>query len=388
MFDEGLNANFAEHVLQKTPYFDVHPPLAQMLFALVAGSHQSPEKQLYTIGDSFQTFPYIRARALNVLLGALLAPIILLIAYLLFENRLYALFSAFLVVFDNALIVYSRSMLPDTHLLLFGALGALFFLLSVKNGAIFYLLLAGVFLGAALSVKWIGLGFLAPALLYLLIKKRPFSIAALVFIAAIVYIAVFHIYFGFFDGKEFADKDFASYRYPTGERILDTVKFLPGHTIAMFKTNFTLKEHPYASHPVWWPLGKSMGFWTGEQGRIVLVPNLLSWWLTYLSVLVATVLICMRKHTFIEQNEKKLFAFLVFSYFILYLPFFGISRSLFVYHYFSALLAGYMLMPPVLRAAVSMLKPEANTKRALTWFAVLIVISWLVAAPLTYGFPI
>lgn len=381
VFDEGLNATYATSIVHREPYFDVHPPFAHMLFALAVGPHEKLQNPLHEVGGSFGAFPYVRVRALNVFLGSLLAPIIFWISMFLFKNRAYALLSGFFMAFDNALIVYSRAILPDTILLLFGFLGALLFLMSLKRGFVF-LIFAGAFFGAAASVKWIGLGFLAPALLYLLLKRRGFAIAVLLLAALFVYIAVFHIFFARFGGADFPERFETSYRYPDGASIVESALFLPKHTKTMFSANFRIPKHPYAASPAIWPFGqKFVWFWNSDGARIGLVPNLFLWWLVYLAVLLLSTLALMK-----YGSQTSILLLLLFAFGVMYLPFFIISRPLFVYHYFSALVVGYILLPQAIKEGASILAPRVSFEKAALWIALVAVASWALVSTATYGF--
>ncbi len=383
VFDEGLYADFATKFLHHEPYFDVHPPLAGMLFAAAAWPHVKPTRTLHDIGSSFETFPYVRTRALNVLFGALLAPIVFFISYLLFGARWWAALSGLLVAFDNALIVYSRAILPETPLLFFGFLGVLLFIASCKRRSWFLLVASAVLFGAAISIKWIGLGFPVPVLVYLFFKKRFFAIAAMSVTVLFVYIFVFHIFFMRVGSTPFSGKLVSEYRYSNGANIVETTRFLARHTVVMYRANFTIPAHLAASYPLLWPFGqKPVGFWAVGTDRIVLTPNLFGWWFVYLSVLVSALLYFLKK----DFVHRRRVGYLLLAYSALYFPFFALWRPFFLYHYFSAVVFGYLMVPVAFSYILSIIAPRYSYQKAAAIAAALIIFSWALVSPLTYGF--
>src|SRR3989338_6959313 len=94
-----------------------------------------------------------------------------------------------------------------------------------------------------------------------------------------------------------------------------------------------------------------------------------------------------------KERLSRLKTFLVLSYLGNYLPFFFISRKMFLYHYFPALLFSFLLVPiafstiwPYLERKIPNLLQE-NGERIL-FFSVLAIsaIMFLSISPMTYGF--
>ncbi|KAK7687882.1 hypothetical protein QCA50_009101 [Cerrena zonata] len=125
VFDEVHFGKFASYYLRREYYFDVHPPLAKMLFGLAGwfvgyDGHFDFEN----IGDSYTEnhVPYVGLRALPAILGSLTVPIVYAIMKETGHSTIIAAFSALLILFDNAHIAQSRLILLDATLIFFMSL--------------------------------------------------------------------------------------------------------------------------------------------------------------------------------------------------------------------------------------------------------------------------
>ncbi|KAF9530402.1 glycosyltransferase family 39 protein [Crepidotus variabilis] len=125
VFDEVHFGKFASHYISREYYFDVHPPLAKLLFGL-AGWFVGfdGEFKFENIGDSYTTnhVPYVGMRALPAILGSLTIPIVYAIMKESGYSTVIAAFSAAIVLFDNAHIAQSRLILLDATLIFFMSL--------------------------------------------------------------------------------------------------------------------------------------------------------------------------------------------------------------------------------------------------------------------------
>lgn len=165
VFDEVYFVRFAHHYLTQTAFFDNHPPLGKYLIAFGIWLGQSLVTELHfqiSLTDLTRfTFIY---RWLNALFGSFIPLIIAGIAYQLTKSRSYTLIASFLVAADGLLLVESRYGLINIYLITFGLLGQWLFLIAIDRekgrDRSICLILAGFFFGAAITVKWNGLGFL------------------------------------------------------------------------------------------------------------------------------------------------------------------------------------------------------------------------------------
>ncbi|KAJ3222116.1 hypothetical protein HK099_002695 [Clydaea vesicula] len=108
---------FASYYLERTYYFDVHPPLGKLLLAAGYDGHFHFDK----IGDKYleNNVPYVGLRLWPAFCGASVVPICFLTMKEMGFSFPGALFGAALLLFDNALITQSRLILLDSMLLLF-----------------------------------------------------------------------------------------------------------------------------------------------------------------------------------------------------------------------------------------------------------------------------
>src|SRR3989344_2177778 len=128
VFDEAHYANFAIRTLNGERYIDVHPPLGRIIFAFLAKTFKSEgDFNEIKYGSDYGNFPFKALRMATIIAGSLLCGIIFLIARKIYSELSLAVLAALLVIFDGFLIIYSRFILPDTYLLVFGFLGILFF---------------------------------------------------------------------------------------------------------------------------------------------------------------------------------------------------------------------------------------------------------------------
>ncbi|HEY9847639.1 MAG TPA: phospholipid carrier-dependent glycosyltransferase [Candidatus Caenarcaniphilales bacterium] len=148
VFDEVYFAKFAHNYLRHTPFFDAHPPLGKYLIA---------------VGIWLKGFNPIGYRWMNALTGSFLPLVVAGIAYQLSYRKSYALIAGLFTAVDGLLLVESRYALINVYLLLFGLLGQWFFLRALAlrgRQRWLWLTLTGMSLGAAIAVKWNSLGFL------------------------------------------------------------------------------------------------------------------------------------------------------------------------------------------------------------------------------------
>ncbi|KAH9847565.1 glycosyltransferase family 39 protein [Lenzites betulinus] len=122
VFDEVHFGKFASYYIQRQYYFDVHPPLAKLLFGL-AGWFVGYDGTFgfENIGDSYTEahVPYVGMRALPAILGSLTVPVVYGIMKESGFSTIAAVFSACIVLFDNAHIAQDRLILLDAALIFF-----------------------------------------------------------------------------------------------------------------------------------------------------------------------------------------------------------------------------------------------------------------------------
>ena len=461
VFDEAHYANFAIRTLNGERYIDVHPPLGRIIFAFLAKIFKSEgDFNEIKYGSDYGNFPFKALRMATIIAGSLLCGIIFLIARKIYSELSLAVLAALLVIFDGFLIIYSRFILPDTYLLVFGFLGILFFLSALgskKKSALFFIFIAGLFFGFAGLIKWSGFGFLGAAIFFSACRilnreidrsqvflgtlaerglaraeeifsrklsvvpktsdesrfrgfqhrKEFFKILALLFFAIATYILIFTAFS--FTGQ--GDHSYFSF-------IAQAKKMTEGH--------LKLQDHVLASRPYLWPfMQMAFPFWHSEGITISLSPNLVGWVSVVLSIILGFFIfitvnyetlsrrtfwraqhkillnfclmlapsrcaslskICaigkFRNSKFITENDKFIWL-LIGGYFINYLPYFFIPRTLYIYLYMPSLIFGYLLIPRI----ISFLEKTGYAKSRVIFntFSVFVVFSYALFIPFIYG---
>ncbi|KAI9855091.1 MAG: hypothetical protein M1824_006299 [Vezdaea acicularis] len=166
VFDEVHFGKFASYYLQRTYFFDVHPPFGKLLFALMGWFVGYDGHFLFeNIGDSYieNKVPYVAFRALPALMGALTVPTVFLIMWESGYSLPAAIVAAGLVLFDNAHIGQTRLILLDATLVFAMSLSILCYIRFYKLrhepfGRKWWkwLLLTGIAMSCVISTKYVG----------------------------------------------------------------------------------------------------------------------------------------------------------------------------------------------------------------------------------------
>ncbi|PCH44324.1 glycosyltransferase family 39 protein [Wolfiporia cocos MD-104 SS10] len=125
VFDEVHFGKFASYYIKRQYYFDVHPPLAKMLFGLAGWFVGYDGHFLFdNIGDSYTEnhVPYVGMRALPAFLSSMTVPIVYGIMKECGYSTIVAAFSAIIVLLDNAHVAQGRLILLDATLIFFMAM--------------------------------------------------------------------------------------------------------------------------------------------------------------------------------------------------------------------------------------------------------------------------
>jgi dolichyl-phosphate-mannose-protein mannosyltransferase len=166
VFDEVHFGKFASYYLQRTYFFDVHPPFGKLLFAMMGWFVGYDGHFLFdNIGDSYieNKVPYVAFRALPAFLGSLTVSNVFLIMWESKYSLPACVVAAGLVLFDNAHIGQTRLILLDATLVYAMSLSVLCYVRFYKLRHLPFtrkwwkwLLLTGVALSCTISVKYVG----------------------------------------------------------------------------------------------------------------------------------------------------------------------------------------------------------------------------------------
>ncbi|KAK4946153.1 Dolichyl-phosphate-mannose--protein mannosyltransferase 4 [Elasticomyces elasticus] len=166
VFDEVHFGKFASYYLQRTYFFDVHPPFGKLLFAFVGWLVGYDGHFLFdNIGDSYidNHVPYLAFRSLPALLGALTVVVVYLIMWESGYSLPACVLAAGLVLFDNSHVGQTRLILLDATLVFFMALSIYSYVKFYKQrheafGRKWwkYLLVTGFCMSCVISTKYVG----------------------------------------------------------------------------------------------------------------------------------------------------------------------------------------------------------------------------------------
>ncbi len=375
VFDEVYFPRYALAYLRHEYYFDLHPPLGKLIyFATAWAAGLDPGFSFATNHLPFPDASYLVLRIPPRVAGTLLPLVLVGIALEIGLSRFAAFTVGFLAALDNALLVMSRFALLDPFLLLFG-FGAIFCYLHGRERGWPWFAAAGLLGALALSIKWTGLSFIALILLaeFLRWVRAPRAagavrIAAAVLVVAVVYVADFaaHFALAYKSGPDDAmmSREFqatlvgnSNAADPTLVRPGFVARFVELNQRMFENTRKTFGPHQYASRWYDWPfMMRSVDFWAehkdGRIAHVYFLGNPVVWWSAGYGVLFLLVnfppkvfaWITRQRRAGIDRTELTI----VTAYLANMLPFVGIARIMFSYHYLPALCValvglGYLL---------------------------------------------
>lgn len=375
VFDEVHFGKFISGYYTHEYYFDIHPPLGKLVIAGFAKIFNfKPEFSFTQIGDKFPDNKYLALRFLPSLAGTLLPVVIFLLALQLKFKPQGAFVAGLLVAIENALLVQTHYILMDGFLLLFGFLALLFYFRRK-------FLWMAIFGGLAISIKWTGLTFLAlPFLIeiFYLFKEKNFrEILKLpiyfLLIPLVLYFSVFIIHFSLLTKPGPGD----AFMKPTFHQDNVVTKFFQLNT-EMYRSNQRLTAtHPYGSQWYSWPLmTRPIFYWVSENSRIYLLGNPIIWWSSTVAVLLSLMYVI----------RDKIIRILLGGYFLNLLPFIGIKRVMFLYHYLTGLVFAILILVYLIEKQDG--STWLTTRKIFIGLAIASAVAFIYFAPLTYGLPL
>lgn len=409
-FDEVIYANYTLHLLDHIPFMDIHPPLVRIIFAEIARLSLPFETKWIpiTFGQPFGDFPYVALRTFIAVFGSLLPLLVYTIGRLLNYRPRTSLLIGLFIATDNALIIYSRVLLPDTLLLCFNFLALLLALASVraqsKKTRYLYAGSAALAIGLALSIKWTALATLAVLILLYTCYRHKIIPILTILVALTVYVAIFVFGLSHYFPEGGRTDNFKSDRahpwlativFPNMEHPIRALHYLP----ELHKYMLNANSDPYVVNgalqslgPQSWAIAKSaMIFWPMKSAdqQIVLTGNTVLWVTSFFVFLFEFCWISLRfiraRTISIEKDELILLA----GYIMNYLPFFFIHRPMYTYHYFTAFVFLILLLPKVTPRIVECLGKVVNDQLFAKVFVATIVFLFFVNVvlllPITYG---
>lgn len=401
VFDEVHWGRYLSSYFTGNYYFDVHPPLGKLIYAGWAYLWGFTPAFIFELSAPYNGAWALILRGLPAFIGAMLPLIVYAFALDLGYRRKMAALAGFLIAIDGALIGISRLILLDPFLLLFGFAALWSYRRGSKTGAAWGLFIPGALAGLAFSIKWTGLSFLGLITLLEIARLwglgwafRPISmikvIVALGVVPALIYTLPFWIHFALLThsgpGDDFMTPAFqatlAGSHYALDRETLPSLnfweKFLEINQ-EMFRANARMTTgHPYSSAWYTWPfMLRPIFMWQGGPlERISLIGNPFIWWgstIAVLTIFQATLWLRLR---FLGTTGR----ILMLGWLMNFLPFMGIGRVMFIYHYLSALVFAILLL-------VYLADRLPASRRFTLGIGILGIGGFGYFAPWVYGFP-
>jgi len=330
VFDETYFVEQARQYLSGVDFMDPHPPFAKWVIA----------SGIAIFGD--EPFGW---RVMNAFVGTTLIGLMYLLGRELFRQRFAAFVAAFCVTFDGLLLVDSRIAVIDIHYITW-AVGAYILTLRLVADHDFRNIRRLLTIGAVLGIS-VGAKLYIPFFSFLLVlatiswlgwqearRRRIQPVRFLLLPINIVGWTAFAFYTLTFAGDYF----WGWWHSP-----VDLVRYIfidvPGYQAAVADAT-----HPYSSQWYTWPLQLKpiWYFWrdaSQEQGTVVGIwglGNPILWWASVPALLLALF------HTF--KYRSFVSGFIVAGWLLHILPWVGIERTLFLYHYLPSLLFGFLAL--------------------------------------------
>lgn len=354
-FDEVYHARTAyEYIHLLDPYENTHPPLGKLLISL---------------GILIFGMTPFGWRFAGTLCGIIMLPVMYVFAKKMFSSTKAALFAILLTALDFMHFTQTRIATIDVFVTLFIIISYYFMYLYVCQS--FYdtplkktllpLGLSGLFFGFAAASKWTGIyaGAGLCVIFFISISKRIyeyvkitslksasaedkkkvcvlkkntaltllFCIAAFVIVPVMIYCA-----------------SYIPYLKAPG---MQGIKSIIENQKSMFDYHSTLKAtHPYSSFWYQWPfISRPVWYYTNSLGggmrqSIAALGNPLIWWAGFAAIIFACFKCFKKDEISLSQSgsaaalTKKNALFITIAFLAEYIPWIGVTRCVFLYHYF------------------------------------------------------
>lgn len=380
--------------------FDVHPPHGKLMLTLGAwlGGYDGTQS-FASIGVPYGQTPVFWLRLIPALCGIAIPMLFFLFLRGVGGSPAIAWIGGFLLAFDNALILETRTLLFD-GVLVASSLGALVCLLWIDRAKTslrswMWTVACGALAGLAVGTKFTGMSM--PALIGIwlvhrwwkegqggvrgLVVRRAMVIAV---VGGAIYVGGWAIHFAVLTQPGPAD----AFHPTTGRFVEDLV--VAHRTMIAANVNM-VATHPDASLPLTWPIMKvTPYFWSGENAVEYLVGNPVVWWgstFLLIAIVVNTGLARVTHLTLAPRPESSQLWWLLTAYGIAYLPFFRVTRILFLYHYFTPMIFALGIVLIWLDEAGWTRPPGAGQRASYYGVMAAAVAGFVLMSPLTYGFP-
>lgn len=411
VFDEVYFGNFSNFYIKSQFYYDIHPPLAKIIMAVIANmSEYDGSINFNNVGPGGYPIPdYVQLRITPALFSALCYPLIYMSMRFMHFGKVSSLCATVLAMADNSMATEGRHILSDGLLHFFCCLHVvvLSYTMTLKRRGrrfVIWHVLTGLTLGFACSCKNTAWGLMAfDAFVYIVALWNLTNISVLDFIGdvliygstllaicLIVYFAIFSLHFVLLPyagpGIGYLYQEMKDQLIPNNiaaaglwaRRLRGPGLYMRSLmlTLRMHRGNMGIKNfHDSQSFPKHWPwLGNIMVYFWGRNGcEIRCWGNAFSYYLALFGVIAC--LFCFGKKNFINAAK------IVVGYAVSYFPFYLIPRTLYLYHYIIPLIFGCMAFG----AFIEMVVPRRWRGIVMIIVCALAIFGYWLWAPYVYG---
>lgn len=388
VFDEVHFGGFVNRYRLREYFFDIHPPLGKLIFALWAEILGLDANFVWDpIGKDFPDVRYALLRIPAAFASSLLPILGFMTAWELKLSKYCCYVVASALMFDTAILVSTRYVLVDAFLYFFIALAFYSWVRFYRTASFaekhcgscmsarqprFWCLITGLSMGLAASVKWTGLGVVGAVglghlswFVYGLVRysgyaRHRFSSGVVMLaVAAFVYYVFWILHFKMCSKSgpgniwhQYGPEGFAFLSTLTGSGVPLPYGFkTPSmwqnirkiHEIMLSANAGLPSQHGWSSMWYFWPFSvQGVLYWvrygSGWRQMIYLVGNPSVWWS---SAILTFCFMNVLLYELVRWNCKStLFRWgllLLFAYLINWVPYAKISRVCFLYHYIPSL---------------------------------------------------
>lgn len=439
-WDENYHIASAQKYIDGVFFFEPHPPLGKMLIAL-GEVIINPNKNLdrssfldtdYVKGEMLPAgFKFYGFRFASTFLGALSVVLFFLLLYSLVNNYYYAFLFSFLYLFDNAILVHSRSAMLEGIQFFFIIVTLLYFANLIRKKESYkprdYFILS-IFIGLATMVKVNSLILVLLAVFLFFIEHfkdilslkifnfnliKETLLKVFVFLSGIFLVAflVFYVHFNI------TRKVVANRYYEITSRevkyIIDKQKFLNPFNNLKLMAEYVKFMHKYekgvpkydptkpgenGSLPYHWLVGKkAINYrWEKKDNKVAYVylqSNPIIWGIGLISIISSILMVLVTTLFRLKIKNFNIFRSIIF-FLILYISYMAammrIHRVMYLYHYFIPLIFTFVLFYLLINYFFEDKIKKDNTVFTLSIMAIfiLVVLAFFFYSPFTYFIPI
>jgi len=376
-WDENYHIAAAEKYLHGVMFMEPHPPLGKLLIASgewLLDPNQYLDTSSFLHTDYIKTIPdgysFIGVRFFPVLFACFSAVLFFLILYQLSRHLITAILFSSLYLFENAMIVHSRTaMLESLQIFfIFAAIGYFLYRLDKPPNCSRHYFLLGILVGLATAVKLnsLILLFLFPGMWFYRnsLKTTVENLIKLLntgssFLLGLLSMFLLSYYLHFALGQNVLTKSYEA--SPEYLQILENKSMLnPLNFLTMFKDNlYYIKkyeqgvplQHEPGSSPGTWAFGNKAINYRSERDKdkihyLYLQGNPLIWLLVIIGVILSLVQIIAYLFFRLKIKRDKNF-YLISLFTFMYLAYlavmFNLGRVMYLYHYLIPLFFGTFL---------------------------------------------